>query len=186
MLSSVRLTYDARRARHPIPGVDVAEQDLQASGGDLANQLKAAQCRLQVEVETRDVETTDLYRQLAHLRSQVEELGRALATGQSGPADGSLVGPGCDGPEVGRGATLGLLRIMGVTGTPLRRSLVDRLHEEGLIATTDPRSGGARRPFSQLQQKGLIEAVIVSRESGGHPVHLFRLTPVGQDLYRRM
>ena len=164
----------------------MAEQDLQASGGDLANQLKAAQCHLQVEVQTRDSETTDLYRQLAHLRSQIEELGRALATGQSGPADGSLVGPGCDGPEVGRGATAGLLHIMGSTGKALRRSLVDMLHEEGRIATNDPRSGGSRRPFAHLLQRGLFEAVIVSRESGGHPVHLFRLTPVGQDLYRRM
>ena len=166
--------------------VEVTEQNRRALCSDLSERVQALERRLQIEVQTRDRETSDLYRRLTHLRLEVEESGCSAGAERSLPPKSSSVHTNDDNAEVERGATLGLLRIMGVTGTPLRRSLVDMLLQEGLIATTDPRSGGARRPFSQLQQKGLVEAVIVSRESGGHPMHLFRLTHPGQDLYRHM
>ena len=123
----------------------MTQTDPLPSQNKLSERLSVTERRLQIEVETRDRETADPYLQLAHLRSQVEELVGALAAGMSEPINGSHVSPDHNGQEIGRGATPGLLRIMGGTGKTLRRSLVDELVRS---------AAGTRVPDGHLRIRG--------------------------------
>jgi DNA-binding PadR family transcriptional regulator len=161
-------------------------KDQQGQSNSLSERLQALEHRLQVEVQTRDTETSDLYRQIAALRSEVEELRYALRAGQSEATVGSAVDLGGFPREWRTEASLETLRIIGSTGQCRHRDLIQALQRSGVVSTTDLRSGSSRRPFERLLQHGLIEAILVSQEAGGRPVSLFRLTAAGQNAYGRL
>ena len=134
-------------------------QNRRSLWSDRSERVQALERRLQIEMETRDRETADLYLRLTHLHLEVEESGCSAGEVGSLPPEGSPVRIDDGNVEVGRGATWGLLRIIGRSSMTLRRSLVNTLHQEGLIGTSDRSSGGARRPFAHLQKRDIIEAV---------------------------
>jgi len=153
---------------------------------NLSERLQAVEQRLQAEAQTRDTETSDLYRQVALLRSQLEELRSALLAGRSEATLGNVVHLSDTREGWRTEASLETLRIIGSTGDCRHSDLIQALQCSGAVCTADLRSGSARRPFERLLQHGLIEAITVSQDAGGRPVSLFRLTYAGREEYRRL
>jgi len=109
------------------------------------------------------------------LREEVEALRRALVEARRSPASPPPAeGDGELSPEA-----LAALRILGETGWPLRKPVMERLLAEGVLERESV------RPFQELEAAGLLEQLKPRVESIGNTPYLLRLTDRGREEFRR-
>ena len=108
------------------------------------------------------------------LREEVEALRRLLSEARRLEPASSSAGSGDLSPEA-----LAALRILGETGWPLRKPVMERLLAEGALERESV------RPFQELEAAGLLEQLKPRVESVGNTPYLLRLTERGREEFRR-
>ncbi|MDW8029255.1 MAG: hypothetical protein RMK94_12785 [Armatimonadota bacterium] len=127
--------------------------------------LEGEKALLEARLRAREEEAARIREELERLRARLRE-----AAVSAPPASG----PGDLSPEA-----LAALRILGETGACLRRPVMDRLLEEGVLERESV------RPFQELEAAGLLEQVKPRIESIGNTPYLLRLTDAGRQAYRQ-
>jgi hypothetical protein len=108
------------------------------------------------------------------LREEVEALRRLLSEARRLEPASPSAGSGGLSPEA-----LAALRILGETGWPLRKPVMERLLQEGALERESV------RPFQELEAAGLLEQLKPRVESLGNTPYLLRLTERGREEFRR-
>jgi len=198
--SLIPAAYDEARARGTLPPtpaelaaflvekvqarmgfLEMSARMARADPAEVERLRQAAQeaALLRERVETLEGEKAALLLRLrakeeeaARLREELERLRRELREARPAPA------PPGDAGGLSREA-LAALRILGETGAPLRRPVMERLLAEGVLERESV------RPFQELEAAGLLEQIKPRIESVGNTPYLLRLTEAGREEYRR-
>ena len=153
---------------------DPAEIERLREAAQEAQRLKEKAETLEGEKALLEARLRAKEEEIQRLREEVEALRRLLSEARRlEPASPSAGGENLS-PEA-----LAALRILGETGWPLRKPVMERLLAEGALERESV------RPFQELEAAGLLEQLKPRVESLGNTPYLLRLTERGREEFRR-
>jgi|GEM_PF-1608630 len=132
-----------------------------------AETLEGEKALLEARLRTKEDE-------IQRLREEAEALRRLLSEVRRIEPASSSAGSGDLSPEA-----LAALRVLGETGWPLRKPVMERLLQEGALGRESV------RPFQELEAAGLLEQRKPRGGSVGNTPYLLRLTERGREEFRR-